>query len=292
MIKNALKLMGVVAVLATTGCFDVSTVVKVRKDGSGQIVQTVFLSPALTGMMGMAQAMGEEAATPPSLLDEDELRSKAQEMGVGVTYESGKEVVGKNGAKGVRAVYAFTDIGTVKLNPMSGMDTGPMNAEPEGADNSTVTFAFEAGDAPTLTINIPQDKEDAAGEVGEDAAIEPVEGADAIDAEMPGGDAADEMGKAMMRQMFDGMRVRFYVMVDGEITESNASFTEKGKRSGKEQFVALMDLNLGELIKNPEKFEKLSAMGRPDAPAKIKEMLKDFPEMRIETQETVKVTFR
>jgi hypothetical protein len=296
--KNALRLAAVLAVLATAGCIDVSTVVKVRSDGTGQIVQTLFLSQALTGMMGMAQAMGDEQGAPPSLLDEDELRSKAQEMGEGVTYESGKEVVGENGAKGVRAVYAFADISKVNLNPMSGMDGmsgmggGAINAEVEGADNNTITFEFEGGAEPTLTINIPQDKEDGDGAADAAAAPEPDVDAMAIDAEMPGGDAGQEMGKAMMRQMFGGMRVRFYVMVDGEITESNASYKEKGKKSGKEQFVALMDINLGELIKNPEKFEKLTAMGKPDDPAKMMEMLKDFPEMRIETQETVKVTFR
>ncbi len=110
--------------------------------------------------------------------------------------------------------------------------------------------------------------------------------------DLPGGDAAQEMGKAMMQQMFQGMRVRFYVMVDGEITETNASYTENSRKTGKKQFVVLMDLNLGELIKNPEKFEKLSAMGQPSDPARMKEVLKDFPEMKIETEETVRVTFQ
>lgn len=288
MIKNALKLAAALALLTTAGCIDVSTVVKVQKDGTGQIVQTVFLSPALTGMMGMAQAMGDEKAEPPSLLNEDELRGKAAEMGEGVTYESAKEVVGQNGAKGVRAVYAFTDISKVKLNPMSGMDSGQMGVQAEGADNNTVTFDFEKGDNPTLVINIPQDKEEGEGE-----AAKPEGDAEAVAMDIPGGDAAaEEMGKAMMRQMFDGMRVRFYVMVNGEITDTNASYTENSRKTGKKQFVSLLDLNLGELIKNPEKFEKLSAMGQPSDPAKIKEMLKGFDEMKVELQDKVRVTFK
>lgn len=89
----------ILALLILPGCFQVDTVIKVNRDGSGTVEETMLVSrKLLTQMSEMMQGFaGQDAnssktkAQPPDIYDPAKLKAKAVEMGRGVTYASGKK---------------------------------------------------------------------------------------------------------------------------------------------------------------------------------------------------------
>ncbi len=170
------------------------------------------------------------------------------------------------------------------------MNMGDAAAAPDEApkeeETTGMTFGFKKGRTSTLTVNIPHDEDEGAQEdVDEDEA--------ALGDDAPAGmDGMQDGMEAMMKQMFEGMRMRCYVMVDGEITESDATYVEANKSTGKKQMVALMDINFGELMKDPEKFKKLQAMGPGAKPEAMEKALKDMEGVKVETKEKIEISFK
>jgi hypothetical protein len=116
-----------------SGCVDNTTIVEVKKDGSGFVTEVTYMSPAMDQMMnqmmaGMAAAMsnglsgGEaklevKAAKPGAamLLDRKQYESKAKSMGEGVSVWNIQAMTRKDGAPGVRVDYAFKDVTKLKM---------------------------------------------------------------------------------------------------------------------------------------------------------------------------------
>ena len=81
--------------LAITGCIDVKTKIKVNKDGSGMIEETMLMSSEMVQMM--KQFMSGFAADSTNtqefnLYNEEEIKNKASDYGEGVQFISGKEL--------------------------------------------------------------------------------------------------------------------------------------------------------------------------------------------------------
>ncbi len=329
-------MVGVLAVSA--GCIESTTLVYVKKDGSGTVTQVTYMGKAMQEMMqqmmaGMAGAMAQGMAegmdgvegatvkvTPPDMgkmempdipIDEAKLRAKAKDLGEDVEFVSAKKVQKEDGSKGVKVVYAFSDISKLKLSMdpdmpeggaggagmMMGGPGGPggpgamMGGPPPGAgapaEKKPITFEFEQAGTSTLTIHIPQDEPEEAAEPVTTPGMPDGEGMDGAP-DMPGMPGAEEM----MKQMFAGFRVWMMVMVEGEISDSNATHVQILKKTGKKCLVTLVDMNLGELMKMDEsKLKGLSAMGPAQDMATAMQMMKDFPGLKIEPQKTVTVTF-
>jgi hypothetical protein len=270
--------------MTISGCIDSAMMITVNKDGSGTIVQEMYLSAQASAMMqgfGGAEAGG---AGGGSMLDFDEAkyRAMAADLGEGVTFVKGGPATKENGSKGVQVNYAFEDITKVKLPMM----IDPKEADAGKEEKSLVTFGFDKkGGESVLTINVPQDKDN-------QNADKPVEH-DGVDTPADAApDAQADMAAAMMKPMLEGMRIRAYVKVDGEITDSTASYVSNSSQTGKKQMVTLMDMQLGKLVADPEKAKKLTALGEIKDPVKAAEMLKEFPEVRYELKEKISVNFK
>ncbi len=114
MIRHALRFTCVLALLLTSGCIDATTVVSVKKDGSGSVFDVVFIGKRLQQMVQqMSTAMGGEAAADQSanpLMDIEKYKAQAVTMGEGVRFISAKELKKTDGTIGVGVVYAFEDI--------------------------------------------------------------------------------------------------------------------------------------------------------------------------------------
>ena len=111
---------------------------------------------------------------------------------------------------------------------------------------------------------------------------------DSTDARWREGDAA----LAMMKPMLDGMRIRAYVKVNGEITKSDASHVAKSAQTGKKQMITLVDMQLGKLVTDPEKLKKLSALENEKDIRKVAEALNELPEITYELKEKITVDFK
>ena len=79
-------------VLFLIGCVDTSTIVKVNRDGSGTIEETVIISMSF---LQLIQGMSGEAAEPAedfNMLDRDKLKEKAGQIGEDVALVSAESI--------------------------------------------------------------------------------------------------------------------------------------------------------------------------------------------------------
>ena len=283
MIKRLSAAALLIGLIVFTGCIDATTVVAVKKDGSGYVVETVCMGESMGQMMNMMgfDPEGEASSAAPSISAEDiaQARDKAATMGTGVRFVSIDPVERANGSQGTRTVFAFDDVRTLKVSSDPGASGDAMGA-PE-ADPNPIRFEFAGGRRPKLTVVMPP-QESGAGAMAESPEMA-----------MPAGAVeAPPEAMAQMMQMFEGFRVRLVVKVDGEITESNASHIGRGAKDGKRQFVTLMDMDFDALMKAPDALAKMMAMGQPQDLDAAAAAFKDVPGLKVETAPRVEIAFR
>ncbi len=259
--------------LALMGCFESVVLIRVNKDGSGTIEETVAISDSFMELMKSfsgEEAEAEEEVSDEELVDEQQLAEKARSMGEGVRLESAEPVRTDRGA-GYKALYSFSDINQVRVNQNPGENvTAPsMGGEQDQPVEEWLRFVFTKGGTATLQIIYPQEpqveeqEESGEGEVDLDSNPEMLE---------------------MMRQLYQDMHISIAVEVDGNITETNASYVE-GSR------VTLMDVDFGKLLEDEQKFKELLS-ANPKTIEDMKEVIQDNPGIKVETQESVRVRFR
>lgn len=271
--SRKLRLAAVLAVLAfACGCMEVTTVVTVSKDGSGTITETMYMSAAIQQMMTGMGGGGDVKITEQPI-DIAKYKAKVTKMGEGVIFVSAEKVKREDGAAGEKVVYSFDDITKIKLQ------SAPEKPGPGGAPGGqtskkpqSISFGFVKGNPAKLTMNIPQ------RDTPEDAE-------ETVPAVAPPAGTPSAKELAQMKQMFGGFRFRIMVKVDGAITKTNASFVDGN-------VVTVLDMNIGELLENEEQFKKLAAMGPIQDMETAKKLLKDFPGLKIETEQKVHIEFK
>jgi hypothetical protein len=301
--KNRMKkhivrgLLSIGLLLVGAGCFDATTTVLIKKDGSGYIDDTMYMSAAasqmIAGMMaGMGGGGGASAAGAGDMpLEPEKYKAKALKMGEGVKYVSAKRMTKQDGSKGVRVLYSFEDINKIKVSQNPDAPSGPggpggpggrmQPKDKEEKPESPITFSFVPGNTAKLTINMPPpDKSEP------EKMPEREEGSGMnMGGGMPG-------GEQMMNAMFTGMRIRLMVKVDGEITDTNGSYVHSGVKSGKKCYLTLFDMDIGKLLGNPEHMKKLQALGKNKDISAAKDALKEIPGVKVETEQKIEVTFK
>jgi len=254
-------------------------VVSVKKDGSGSVFDVVFIGKGLQQMIQqMSASMCGEATVQSAnpLMDIEKYKAQAATMGEGVRFISAKELKKTDGTTGVGVVYAFEDIRKLKIS--SDPDIPGQTEGQAGKKSNPITFDFARDHGPKLIINLPQSDN---GKKPKSSEMPPV-----ATQELP----SEQL--AQMKQMFDGFRVRIMVKVDGEIARTNASYVQIDTQSKKKQLVTLLDMNIGEIMKDEETFKKLAAMGKIQDMETAAEKLKGIPGLKIETTKRVEVEFQ
>ena len=259
--KTRIKLivLAAIAALGLSNCIDVHQVVNVKKDGSGTIEETMLISlpPEL------AQLGGGDQDPIADLLKSGKQKDRAKEMGEGVEFVSAKPFEGKNGAKGLKTTFKFSDISKVKLNGDAGM--AAMNPDPtakaKDKDDQVMKFGFTKGSTAKLTIKPP-----------------PMEGVDGIEPDV------DPQQFAMVSQFMKGMRVRVTVKPDGKITKTNATHSTKDS-------VTLVDLEMDKLLGDIGKFKEFSALAKEKDRKKVAAKVKELG-IKAETKEEITVEFK
>jgi hypothetical protein len=255
--------------LALMGCLETVTLVRVAKDGSGVIEQSVIISSSFKELMLSFGGSEDDF----NLLDEAELEAKAASFGPGVRYVSAEALETESGA-GYKAVYAFDDITAVRINQNPGEnlptpDSGQQAEEPQG---EFLGFGFQPGSTAWLTVRRPD--------------MEPLDG-DSPES----GEAAEDAGSGsseeipdMIKDLYRDMRIEIALEVEGEIVETNATHAE-GSR------ITYLALDFGKLLENEQTFTTLME-SNPDSLEELKELLRDYPGIKMELQEEVRIGFK
>lgn len=250
--RPVLALLALPLTLSLTGCISSYTLVKVKPDGTGTVEQTTLISPMMINMMsGMAAGMaGEKDAKkskPPSMADmfkEDELKAAAAKMGTGVRYVSSTPAKA-DGKEGVTAIYAFDDI--TKLAVSQNMRTPGPNTAASGPAESPIVFTLTpaAGGSKLLSIKMPEkDKSEAKAAAKKEKTPDGAPDMKDIPPEM----------LSMMKGMFQGAKIGIDVEVAGKLVKTNSPYVT-GSR------VTLMEVDLGALMDDPTRFQKLQELG-------------------------------
>ncbi len=258
-------------VLFLTGCVDTSTIVKVNRDGSGTIEETVIISMGFLELIQGMSGESSEASEDFNILDKDKLKEKASQIGEGVTLVSSENIKTDSGS-GYKAIYSFKDINKIRINqnPAENVPT-PGSVGPDTEETGEfITFKFKKGGTSTLEILKPQEK---------------------FSGDQSGGSKGAEQKPAtdpgmldMMRQIYQDMRISIAVDVAGTITSTNAQYRD-GSR------ITIMELDFGKLLEDEERFQEL-VQADPDTLEETKELFKDLPGMKVEMQDTIKISFR
>lgn len=287
MIKRLLFISLLGIVLFFTACIDSTTVISVRKDGSGTITEIAYVNQSVMEMAkGMFAQFGDEekkeGAEALDLLNTEKYVEKASQLGSGVKFVSVKEIKGKDGSPGTEVVYAFDDIRKLNIeampdNPMGDEVAGMMGAESaeDEEDKQPFTFDFIKGSTPTLVIQMPRkDKPETKEEPEEEAET----------------DVNAAAGMAMMKQFFEGFRIRMMVtLLEGKISKTNASFVD---RTGGKETVTLLDVAMGEILKNEKYIKEFENMSQIKDMNTALEKMKKIPGLKIETAEKVEISFK
>lgn len=266
------------AALFAGGCMDTTTDVYVKKDGSGTVTQTMFMSEATLGMMKQMQAaMGGGEATPdPMKIDtkkKAELQKKAATMGAGVKLVSAENIKNDAGKTGQKIVFSFTDINLLRLNSEIEAPTIPGQPKQE-TKTSPITFTFKPGATKVLTIKQPQPKTT--------PELSPEENAK----DMPAPQKIPPEQLAQMKQMFSGLKLWIRVRVEGNISTTNASHVNK-KKDG----VSLIKIEFDKLLEDEKAFEKVLGMGKIKSVEEARQKLKAIPGIQFEPEQEVTVEF-
>jgi hypothetical protein len=147
--------------LMSSACFQMTTVLKVNGDGSGTINhQMVYTKAALAQLKSFA-AFGGGRGNTVDPLSEQQAKDMTASIGPGVTYVSSELVTTPLG-QGREAIYAFTDVSTLRIStqPVApggiAIKTQGFSTQPSASESITFTMTHEANGNAMLHIHVPE----------------------------------------------------------------------------------------------------------------------------------------
>jgi hypothetical protein len=226
------RLLPLACAFACAGCFQMTTVLKVKGDGSGTIDHRMLYSPRALSQMRSLGGGGQQV-DPAS---EDQARTLAGAIGPGVTYVTSTPISTPAG-QGRDATYAFNDVAQLRVSTQPAAPPGlPINAPALKGDAETVTFSLTQnpnGNA-VLHIHVPEPNFlDALGSKG----------------------AASQI--PMIKTLLGGARVLLAVEPDGTLVRTSSPFVDGGR-------VTLLEVDLDEVLKDETLIARLKAATTQD----------------------------
>lgn len=276
--------------VASTSCVRVSTVVRVKKDGTGSIVSRYYFSPNTLALVDQLGALGgalEGIKGGPDLgmiremsaPNEESLREDASNFGAGVRYSKHEAGTDEDGWEGYSVVYEFDDIRKVRISQESvpGKAKEFVESSGDGVElekAGDLTFAME-GDTLTVKSNFAA--------AGMDGFIADEQIKQARELGVPPSEAIK-----MAAGMTEGMRIGFFLRADGGIAETTAEHVTGDLIILSDADIAgvLNDADFGEFIdKGAENPEGVTAES-------VKALFKKLEAMTVESADEITVKLK
>jgi len=288
-------LLVLLTLLSNTSCLRTSTVVKVKKDGTGSIVARYYFSPEMLAMVdqlgalggALAGAEGAPGAGGPDLgligelasPDEESLRADAAGYGEGVRYAKHEPGKDDEGWEGYSVVYEFDDIRKVRIDQNSVPGTAKDFVESAGEElkndeGGALTFALE-GDLLTVKSSFAR--------AGMDGLVDQKQM-----------DQAKEMGMApsqaikMAAGMTKGMRIGFFLRAENGMVETTADHVT-------DDLITLSDGEISKVLLDPDLgafIDKAAADPEVATPEAYKELLKKLEAITVESKDEITVKLK
>jgi hypothetical protein len=87
-----------------------------------------------------------------------------------------------------------------------------------------------------------------------------------------------------LKPLYADLRIAVSVEVVGKITDTNAAYVDGS-------VVTLMDMDFGKILSDETAFKKL-ASSQTQSVREVQELVKAMPGVRLDTQESIKISFR
>lgn len=258
--KRLHSLLLAIVAFALPSCMTIDSLITVKPDGSGTVVEKTVLQAAAKQMLE-SLAAGAEGGDP--MVDEAQYEKRAKQLGA--EFVGVKKLAGAD--EGVEVTYKFADISKLTYTPseggMSGGGPGGEGDEDEEAESKPITFAFTAGSPAKLVVKLPDDFHNPKSGAGDAA----------------GGDEFDAAGMAMMSQMFKGMKMRSRLRLENTIVKTDATIS-KGNE------IVLMFVDFDKLLAGPGGLKKMMELDGSD-----REAINKTPGLKMELKDEFEVTF-
>ncbi len=267
--KNMVKivLFMTCSIFILSGCFSISTIIKVNKDGSGILEETLMMKKM--NMFG-SQSEGN------SIYDEEQLKLDASKYGENVRFKSSKQIIDGD-MQGYTVEYEFDDISKLLVDrDFSQKVVGSMpNMSNEEKIDETIKFKFSKGGTSKLTIILPKEKE---VEMGNDISKEDYPEED-IEIEEP-----DEEMIEMMKTIYEDMRMSIKVVINGKIVDTNATYKDGST-------ITILDIDFEKLMKDSDNLKILAGMQQSNN-KNMDKMMEQFSSVKVEENDEVFVKFK
>jgi hypothetical protein len=253
------------AALASSGCFRMTTIVKVNGDGSGTISHEMLLTKAMLAQIQQFAALAGGRGQKLDLISEDQARAMASSLGPGVTYVTSTPIDTADG-QGRATTYAFTDISQLHISQQPEAPAGlTVNAQglPSETGAITCSLTHEPNGNAVLHIHLPEPN---------------LPGATA---DVSSGPTPMSQQLAMVRSLLAGARVLIGVEPAGALVRTSSPYADGGR-------VTLVDVNLDELLANEALMARLQAAKSADD---LRAALKDAPNLKVTLDREVTIEF-
>lgn len=247
--------------LSCAGCFQMTTVLKVKADGSGSLDHRMVYSTRAIAQMrslpGLGGGGGGQAVDPSS---EAQARALADAIGPGVTYVTSTPVSTPLG-RGRDATYAFTDVTQLRISTQPAAPAGVSIQTPAfKTDPETVSFSLthDPNGHAVLHIHVPEPNFlDALGSQG----------------------AASQI--PMIKTLLGGAHVLLMVEPEGTLVRTSSPWADASR-------VTLLEVNLDEVLKDAALIARLQAAKTQD---EAKAAVRDAAGVKINLDREITVEF-
>ena len=128
--------------LASSACFQMSTVLKINGDGTGTIDHRMIYSTQALAQLRQFAAFGRGRGATFDPLSEDPFRNMAASLGPGVTYVKSELITTASG-QGREATFAFTDVSKLQISTQPAAPAGvSINAGGLSTTSESITFSL------------------------------------------------------------------------------------------------------------------------------------------------------
>lgn len=252
-----------------SACLQVDTNVFVDDDGSGSLEETIMFKEEVVEMMKQfIIAFDSTKSEDFNLFNEEELISKAEKYGEGVTYIS-SERLKSNGFKGVKVKYAFNDISKLNLSLISDEQVpGLDETKKEKSPDEVLKFLLSRNDGKAnLKIFLPSLKQE----------VDQEQNAEVVN------DSTFQEEFENAKQMFSDMRMTLKVISSKKIIQTDADFIKNNQ-------ITLMELITNALLDKPDLLRKLSG-NKIKSLDEFRQLTKGIEGIKIESKNLVQINF-
>jgi hypothetical protein len=266
-----------IAAAALSGCIQSTTLIKMKPDGSGTIEQTMTMSAEAVAQVSALAAMGDDKdkkagkGGPDDLFSEKEARDAAAKMGQGVTFVSSQKIDTAD-RKGLKAIYAFTDVRKLSLEemhaPSMGGDAAGMSGGAPQPNDPPMHFDFKQLPGGNGLLTILQPNVDKAMKTPDAKAP------NAVDPKMA------EQGIEMMKAFMKGLKIDVAIQVP-RVIKTNSPYVDGST-------VTLLSMDFDKVLADPKMLERMNGARTL---ADTKAALKDFKGIKINLEPQVTIEF-